>query len=232
MPVAMAVAENASSGIVGAQARPVVADMPALRPFSALRPGVIVIAASTGGPEALTGFFSRLGAFNVPVLVALHMGAPFAEMIVAGIRRRADINAHLASHMETLQPGRVYFAPADCHLNIQRAGEITAAVISKASASCRYKPSADMLFESTARVYGARTLGIVLSGMGDDGCAGAQAICNAGGSMLVQDRASSAVWGMPSAVLVSGYASAELNPQALGDCVASRLLMQRARPAS
>lgn len=205
---------------------------PVLRPFSPLRPSVIAIAASTGGPEALTYFFSKLGAFDVPVLVALHMGEPFAEMIVAGIRRRTETDAYLACNMETLQPGKVYFAPADSHLSVQRAGDGIATLVAKASPACKYKPSADRLFDSVARVFGARALGIVFSGMGDDGCAGSRSIAAANGSVLVQDRASSAVWGMPGAVLSRGLASAAMDPPGMGEFVSFRLLGQGVRPAS
>ncbi len=194
-----------------------------LRPCSRRRPAVVVVAASTGSPEVITTILSKMGTIEAPVVIAMHVGDPFVELVVSGIRRKVGIAVEIAGHMQGLMDGHVYFAPGNQHLRIEMVGAQPVAALMKPTPQCKCKPSADILFESAARGLGSRTLGVVLSGMGEDGAAGAQAIVSAGGGVIVQDRESSAVWGMPSAVVKRELACAILSPERIAAFIAARL---------
>ena len=113
-----------------------------------------------------------------------------------------------------VSPGRIIVAPGDAHLTVATDSEgktIIRLQDGPVTSGCR--PSVDPMFESCARIYGAHALGVVLSGMGRDGAEGAARIVRAGGTIMAQDAATSAVWGMPGAVATAGLASAVLPPE-------------------
>lgn len=191
-----------------------------------LQPLVLVVGASTGGPQALTLLVNSLAPIvsYLPVCVTLHMPADLMPLIAAHVERTCGVRTHVVRDTQDLVPGLVYFAPGNRHLEFLRRNVSGVDLRLKSGTprdSCR--PAVDVMFASAAACYGARTLAVVLSGMGDDGLAGARAIVAAGGSVIVQDKASSAVWGMPGAVAKAELATAVMAPAALADEIIRRV---------
>jgi two-component system chemotaxis response regulator CheB len=182
-------------------------------------PQVLVIAASTGGPNALASVISSLpGDFPLPVLVTQHMPPVFTTMFAQRLAREGSLPCEEARDGEVLQGGRVYVAPGDRHLVVRPAGALRAPTIrvtdDPPENHCR--PAADPMFRSVAEVFGAGVLAVVLTGMGDDGRQGCESIVEAGGRVVVQDQATSVVWGMPGSVVAAGIPCRVLPLQAIG----------------
>ena len=156
---------------------------------------VVAIAASTGGPSALAAVLSGLVGLEAPVLVVQHLHADFVAGLVQWMSRVAALPVDIASAQQIALPGRIYFAPGGTHLRlgINRMLELDELPITV------HRPSADELFTSVADSAGAAGIGVVLTGMGEDGALGMLAIHRRGGVTLAQDEASSAVFGMPKA---------------------------------
>lgn len=171
------------------------------------KPEVLMIGCSTGGPDALAGLLRDLP-FNlrVPVVVVQHMPPVFTTMFASRLDRVSPLTVSEAGDGEPLLPGHVYVAPGDRHLSVHRSGDDVLTRIDAGPPENFCRPSVDVLFRSGAHVYGAGTLGVVLTGMGHDGTAGCRAIHATGGTVMVQDQASSVVWGMPGAVVAAGLA--------------------------
>ncbi len=168
-------------------------------------PEVLVIASSTGGPNALIDFFSLLKApLPYPVLVTQHMPPIFTASLAERIGGHSGKIALEAVHGEPLLPNRVYVAPGNYHLSIGGSRTSPLAVLDQNPPRNFVRPCADFLFESAASIFGRNTLGIVLTGMGRDGADGAAAIKAANGAVLVQDAQSCVVFGMPGAVTEEG----------------------------
>jgi two-component system chemotaxis response regulator CheB len=170
-------------------------------------PAVLVIGSSTGGPEALATVIPALPAsLPVPVLVVQHMPPVFTRQFAQRLDRLAALRVVEAVDGTPLQPGTVHLAPGDHHLTVRGTarGLVTGLDQSPPENFCR--PAVDPLFRSAVAAYDGAVLGVVLTGMGSDGRAGAGAIREAGGTVLAQDQATSVVWGMPGAVSQAGYA--------------------------
>lgn len=175
------------------------------------RAEILAIGASTGGPKALATILEALPSdFSVPIVVAQHMPPLFTRSLAERIASSTPHRGAEAVDGATLAPGTVWIAPGNRHLLVARqAGEVRLQLSSDPPEnSCR--PSVDPLFRSVAEVYGPGALGIVLTGMGQDGLRGARRIRDAGGRILVQDESTSVVWGMPGAVARAGLADAIL----------------------
>jgi two-component system, chemotaxis family, protein-glutamate methylesterase/glutaminase len=165
-------------------------------------PQVLVIAASTGGPAALQLVLRGLGAdFPLPVLVVQHIARGFVPALAEWLNTTVPLPVRVACQGERLLAGRVYLAPDDHHLTIRTPGF---ASLRPRVDNDRYCPSADHLFETAARAYGASVIGLVLTGMGDDGTRGLLALRTAGAPTLAQDAASCVVYGMPRAAVEAG----------------------------
>ncbi len=187
----------------------------------ARRPEAIVVAASTGGPQALAALFSELGKMiaTVPVFVVLHMPEHFTDVVTAQIERMSGCATWAPKDGEIAKCGNIYFAPGSRHLVLKQAGLSVSMRLDDGPAINFCRPSADKLFSSAAEIYGRSLIGIVLSGMGNDGCAGAARIVETGGLVVAQDKETSAVWGMPAAVVGAGLASRVLPI----DCIAGHV---------
>ncbi len=191
---------------------------------------VLVVASSTGGPTALTTFLTALPRdLAVPIVVVQHMPPLFTRLLADRLAGALGRDVREAVHDGAAPPGSVRIAPGDRHVRLVRdaLGARTRLDDGPPENSCR--PAADPLFRSAAAVYGGAALGVVLTGMGKDGCEGARAVVDAGGVVFAQDEASSVVWGMPGAVAREGLASALLPPAALA-VEASRHLRRSALP--
>lgn len=168
---------------------------------------LVVVAASTGGPEALTRVLSGLTTPPpVPVLVVQHMPPVFTRQLAARLDRVGPATVVEAGDDEPLLPGHVYIAPGDRHLAVDtRTGMLRTALDDSPPINfCR--PAADVLFRSAVRAVRGELLGVVLTGMGVDGRQGCVEIVGAGGTVVVQDEPTSVVWGMPGAVAGAGLA--------------------------
>lgn len=195
-----------------------------LRAMSAADIQLLAVGASTGGIHALNSFFEALPRrIGVPILVTQHLPAPFMPVFARQLAIAAKREALVAEEGMRLLPDRVIIAPGDAHLTIQ--GDSDGAIV-RLDRSASYSgclPSLDPMLQSAGAVFGASAVAVVLTGMGRDGVQGAARLVAGGGSVLAQDEASSAVWGMPRAVLEAGLACAVLPPDKLARRVASRL---------
>ena len=160
----------------------------------------MAIAASTGGPAALATVLSGLAGLAAPVLVVQHLHPDFVEGLVAWMGRVSALPVELASHGSPLRHSVVYIGPGGTHLKVDKELRI---VLDPRPATT-HRPSADELFGSVASHAGPRGIGVVLTGMGDDGTAGRQALRTAGGLTFGQDEGSCAVFGMPRAAQKAG----------------------------
>lgn len=181
---------------------------------SAETPAVLAIAASTGGPPALAKVLGDLPPdFPVPILLVQHMGAPFMEGFAAWLNTQVALDVRLARHSEVLAPGRVYVAPGDRHLTLGPQGM---AMMTQDAPIMSQRPSANTLFDSVARNAGPRGLGVLLTGMGEDGATGLLAMRQAGGNTIAEDESTCVVFGMPGAAVKIGAARAILPLDMIG----------------
>jgi two-component system chemotaxis response regulator CheB len=184
---------------------------------------VLAIGASTGGIHALGKLFEHLPKrIGVPILVTQHLPAPFMPVFARQLAASAQREALVAEDDMSLLADRIILAPGDAHLTVERrpGGPVVRLVRTRASSGCM--PSVDPMLASIASVYGPGALGVVLTGMGRDGVEGAGRLVGCGGSVLAQDEASCAVWGMPKAIVEAGFASAVMAPDKLARRIASR----------
>ncbi|MEP6860399.1 MAG: chemotaxis-specific protein-glutamate methyltransferase CheB [Deltaproteobacteria bacterium] len=177
--------------------------IPRLRFASAVAIGV-----STGGPPALQTLIGALPAsLSVPVFIVQHMPPTFTTMLAERLARTAAVPVVQAVAGMRVEAGKVYLAPGDYHLVIDRGPMGTFLRTNQDPPVCSCRPSVDVLFRSVSAAYGASALAIVLTGMGSDGTRGAEYIRAGGGTVLVQDQATSVVWGMPGSVARAGLAA-------------------------
>lgn len=183
---------------------------PAREPVAARRE-LVVVGASTGGPPVLTELLLQLGAgFAVPIVVVQHMLQAHLEAFAALLTRQTGRQVVLARDGQPLEPGGTYLAGPDHHLVVRRVGAGLTAALLDTPPEHEVRPAVDPLFHSAASVCGASALGVICTGMGADGAAGAVALRRAGAPVVVQDQASSVVWGMPGATVRAGGADAQV----------------------
>lgn len=219
-------AETGSSA--GYASRPMVGE-PALRPMGSDPIQVLAIGASTGGIHAFGTLFQALPRrIGVPILITQHLPGAFLGVFARQLGMIAHRKADVAEDGMPLLPDHILVAPGDAHLTLEpdRDGAIVRLTQGRASSGCL--PSLDPMFASAASIYGSGALGIVLTGMGRDGVSGATTMIACGGSVIAQDKASSAVYGMPRAIAEAGLASALLPPDKIAQLIASRTAEQRA----
>jgi two-component system, chemotaxis family, protein-glutamate methylesterase/glutaminase len=186
--------------------------------WSPARPSIMGIAASTGGPPALAKVLSALPRdFPLPVLLVQHMGAPFMEGFASWLNGLVPLEVRLAQDQEIPTPGRVYVAPGDRHLLLSPAGTLK---VSAEPPFGNQRPSATLLFQSMARSAGRRSLGVILTGMGEDGAQGLVEMRQAGGYAVAEDESTAVVYGMPAAAARLGGVSVSLPL----DLIAPRIL--------
>lgn len=195
---------------------------PLLRPASRTRAKIVAIGASTGGIHAIGQCLSVLPEYvGAPILVTQHLPESFIAAFAEKLAEVAAREAVVARDGMVLQPNTIYVAPGSAHLTVVQRGDTVCIKHDHARAVANCMPAVDPMFSSAAAVFGAATLGIVLTGMGRDGTAGAADIAEAGGSVLVQNETTSAVWGMPGSVARAGYACAILHPNDIGHRIAA-----------
>lgn len=169
---------------------------------------IIAVAASTGGPAALSKMLGQLPkSFPLPVLVVQHIAPGFINGFVEWLDSQVTIAVKVAAEGERLLPGTAYLAPEDWHLGVTGNQRIA---LSCAPPLAGFRPSASHLFESVSLAFKEQALGVIMTGMGNDGLDGARVLCAAGGTLIAQDEASSVVYGMPRAVQEAGLAQLSL----------------------
>jgi len=192
-------------------------------------PGVLVVGASTGGPRALAAALGELPReFPIPVAVVQHLPAEMAEFFAAGLAANCRMPVNLAGDGGTVEPGTLWLARGGAHLTIVREGPQLRFRLDHGPEQNGCRPAVDPLFRSAVQAFGAGTLALVLTGMGHDGLAGARAVHAAHGRVLVQDEASSVVWGMPGAIARAGIAHAIVPLEQLGGDLIARARGTRA----
>ena len=195
-------------------------------PLRAMSPDpieLLAIGASTGGIHALGCLFQALPArIGVPILVTQHLPTPFMAVFARQLGVAAKREALVAEDGMALLADRIVVAPGDAHLTVELThGQLVARLERKRSASgCL--PSVDPMFASAAAALGSAVMGVVLTGMGRDGVEGATRVVACGGSVMAQDEASCAVYGMPRAVAEAGLLCAVMPPDKLARRIASR----------
>ena len=178
-------------------------------------PEVIAFGGSTGAPAVLANVLATLPAdFPVPILVVQRIADGFVQGMASWLSECVEFEVRVAGPADRARPGQVLFAPDSGHLTVLSGGSI---VIRKASSTEENVPSADRLFESVAKVYGRRAIGIVLSGEGRDGAAGLARMRDRGAVTVAQSLSSAVVEGMPSTALEEKAALHGLNPRAISD---------------
>jgi two-component system chemotaxis response regulator CheB len=183
-----------------------------LRSFAPLPPRVLLIGASTGGPQALNAVVSKLNGVidESPILIVQHMPPTFTTILAEHLSRASGRVAREAVHGEPVRAGRIYVAPGGLHMRVVRNDGNPAIALDDGALVNFCKPSVDPLFASAAEVWGGKNLALVLTGMGSDGTRGSGSIVAAGGTVIAQDEASSVVWGMPGSVAHAGLCAAVL----------------------
>jgi two-component system chemotaxis response regulator CheB len=172
-------------------------------------PRVVAVGASTGGPVVLQELLRAMpGEFFPPVVIVQHLPEKFTREFASQLDAISSLDVMEAENGKVLQNGCAYVAPGGSHLQVNAQGCL---VINDGPPVNHCKPAVDVLFHSLARTYGPQVLAFVLTGMGEDGAAGALAIRRAGGTVIAQDEASSVVFGMPAAAIRAGAADQVLS---------------------
>jgi two-component system chemotaxis response regulator CheB len=183
-----------------------------LRQMPLTPPRVLVIGASTGGPQALNRLVVQIDAViqRAPVLITQHMPPTFTAVLAEHLARVSKFPVREASDGEEVNAGVIYLAPGGKHMKVERRDDTAVIAIDDGPMVNFCKPAVDPLFASAAQVWGSKVLALVLTGMGSDGLAGAKEIVAAGGHVIAQDEETSVVWGMPGQVTNAGLCSAVL----------------------
>ena len=185
--------------------------------------GVVAIGVSTGGPNALQELLPKLAAnLSVPILIVQHMPPLFTKLLAERLSAQSSVPVQEAVEGQEVKPGHVYIAPGGLHMEVKRVLGRTILTLHEGPSENSCRPAVDVLFRSVAKVYGPDALGVILTGMGQDGLIGCQHIKEAGGSIVAQQKEGCAVWGMPGAVVDAGLTSSVLSLDAIASEIAAR----------
>lgn len=197
-------------------------------PFTRTRIDAVVIGSSTGGPNVLDAIFRELPAdFPVPILVVQHMPPYFTKILAERLSRVSTLRVEEGVAGRPPQPGEAWIAPGGFHMALAREGANIVLAINEDAPENACRPAVDVLFRSAANVYGEHLLGVVLTGMGQDGLRGSEDIRQRRGRVIVQDEESSVVWAMPGHVARAGLASRVLPPVELAHEITRRAFATR-----
>jgi len=185
---------------------------------------VVLIGTSTGGPQALGRLLKALPAdFPAPIAIVLHIPRGYTGPLAARLNAECAIEVLEAAEGLLFRPGRAIIAQAGTHLRLSKSDDALVARLDPEPRSSTHRPSVDVLFESAAQALGKRALGVVLTGMGNDGLLGASAIHAAGGELLTESELSCVVYGMPRVVKEAGLAVAEATLDEMPGAIMARL---------
>ncbi|MEM8794303.1 MAG: chemotaxis response regulator protein-glutamate methylesterase [Pseudomonadota bacterium] len=177
-----------------------------IRPFNNRKPEILCIGSSTGGPRAVQTLLAGLAPAlrSIPVVITQHMPKAFTSVFAEHLEKASGLKVSEASDGEAVKAGQIYVAPGDRHMLFKRGTAGLEVVLDDGPEVNFCKPAVDCMFDSAVQLFGASTLGVVMTGMGNDGAKGSESIVGAGGNVIVQDEASSIVWGMPGACYKAG----------------------------
>jgi two-component system chemotaxis response regulator CheB len=185
---------------------------------------VVVIGLSTGGPQGLKVVIPAIpAACPAAIAIVLHMPVGYTEMYARKLDELALVSVKEAEEGDEVLPGRALLAPAGRHLTFRRDGARVLAHLDLRPLDTPHRPAVDVLFQSAAEVYGARTLGVVMTGMGADGRDGATWIKARGGRILTEAEESCVVYGMPRAVVEAGLSDASAPLEDMARAIMERL---------
>jgi two-component system chemotaxis response regulator CheB len=191
------------------------------------RPGVVQVLAigtSTGGPNALSELFRGFPAhFPVPIVVVQHMPPMFTRLLAERLSAQFPIRFREGASGAPLEPGQAWIAPGDHHMRVVREGTNIRIALDQDPPENSCRPAVDVLLRSVAKAFGGNSLTVILTGMGQDGLRGCEAVREAGGQILAQDEATSVVWGMPGYVARAGLADRVLPLSLLADEIIRRI---------
>jgi two-component system chemotaxis response regulator CheB len=196
--------------------------LPAPRHGASRATRVVAIGASTGGTEAIAEVVSGLPAGGPPVVIVQHMPPGFTARFAERLDLIAQVRVREARDGDRLEPGHVYIAPGQKHLLVHRGPGGLECQLSEGPPVNRHRPAVDVLFRSVAGAVGGAAVGVLLTGMGDDGARGLHELREAGAAIMVQDEATSVVWGMPGAAVRLGPVDDIVPIQAVAARIAER----------
>jgi len=182
---------------------------------------VIAIGASTGGTEAIKQILQNLPVNCPGIVISQHIPAAFSEAFATRLNGLSALHVCQAQQGQPIVSGHVYLAPGDKHLIVRRNGKQFFCELNDGPLVCRHKPSVDVLFRSVAQAVGSNAIGILLTGMGDDGAQGLLEMKQAGAFTFVQDEKSSVVWGMPGQAVKIGAAELQVSLSKVAETVLS-----------
>lgn len=189
---------------------------------------IVAIGVSTGGPNALKEVIPNIPAdFPVPIVIVQHMPPVFTKALAENLAKNSQIPVVEAQDGDVLQPGKAFIAPGGYHMTVVLEGKHYVLRLNQEPPENYCRPAVDVLFRSVARYFGGHTLAVIMTGMGQDGMKGCHLIKEEQGSVIVQDEASSVIWGMPGSVVNAGLADEILPLQHLGQTIIQRVKQKR-----
>ncbi|MFJ1269292.1 chemotaxis response regulator protein-glutamate methylesterase [Legionella lytica] len=189
---------------------------------------LVAIGTSTGGPNALKEVIPHIpNDFPVPIVIVQHMPPVFTKALADSLSKNSHITVAEAQDGELIVPGKALIAPGGYHLTVALEGKHYVARLNQESPENYCRPAVDVLFRSVAQHFGAHTLAVVMTGMGQDGMRGCKLIKEHNAQVIVQDETTSVVWGMPGAVANAGLADEILPLQNIGQAIIQRVNRSR-----
>jgi two-component system chemotaxis response regulator CheB len=184
---------------------------------------LVAIGASTGGPEALRHLLTDFDSTQCALVIAQHMPEAFMEPFAERLNKESPFKIAIAKDNEQIRPGYGYMAPGDEHLTIVKRGDALTCKLLNSGPVCGHRPSVDVLFNSVAEVVSSGSIGVLMTGMGDDGAEGLTKMRKNGSLTIVQDEKSSAVWGMPGRAYKLGGADGVFSLQQIAPALSTLL---------
>jgi two-component system chemotaxis response regulator CheB len=192
----------------------------------------VAIGVSTGGPNALAEVLPEFPAdFPVPVVIVQHMPPLFTKLLAERLGAKAQIKIEEGAPGQALRAGQAFIAPGNYHMTVEQKDRGVRIQTNQDPPENSCRPAVDVLFRSVAQTFGAGVLGVVMTGMGQDGLRGSERIKEAGGQVLIQDEATSVVWGMPGYVAQAGLADKVLPLHLLGPEIVRKVQAGHLLPA-
>ncbi|MGH1375647.1 MAG: protein-glutamate methylesterase/protein-glutamine glutaminase [Alphaproteobacteria bacterium] len=189
------------------------------------KPKIIAIGSSTGGPQALFKVIKNIGIIDIPIVITQHMPATFTKILAEHITQHTNVPAHEGEDGMLVEAGNVYVAPGGKHMLFEQSGGQLRIKLDDGPAENFCKPAVDPMMRSLVDIYQDKILCVILTGMGQDGLLGAQALVEKKGRVIAQDEESSVIWGMPGAVAVQGLCHAVLPVDDVGKWIKKASLL-------
>jgi two-component system, chemotaxis family, protein-glutamate methylesterase/glutaminase len=189
---------------------------------------IVAIGTSTGGPNALGEIVPEIpGDFPVPIVIVQHMPPIFTKLLADRLAAKSNIDVQECRAGDELRPAAAWIAPGDYHMIVDKSAGRARLDLNQGPPENSCRPAVDVLFRSVARIYGPSVLTVILTGMGKDGFRGCEHIREVGGQIIVQDEASSVVWGMPGFVARAGLADQVLPIEQIAGEIVRRVMHGR-----